>query len=230
MQQDLFTSSKLELNLPQAQLTYCAGFIDNQQAIYHQLVEQLEWQQDTIEMYGKKLKIPRLNCWYGDTGTLYGYSGINLAPLPWPPILENLKSSVEKFLSENMQSSSSTTVKSSGRKLFNSVLGNYYRDENDSVAWHSDDEKELGEKPLIASLSFGQQRRFSLKHKTDRRSEIRHIDIEGGSLLVMAGDMQSHWLHQVPKLTGACEGRVNLTFRYVKTAAQPLNENRGVDA
>ncbi len=198
-QQDFFSSAVNNLALPNAEVRYYPDFIEHEEALFEQLVTEICWQQDTLEMYGKPIPIPRLNAWYGDAGADYSYSGIYLRPLVWTPLLSSLKANVESFLNSR----------------FNSMLANFYRDQNDSVAWHSDDEKELGYQPLIASLSFGQSRRFSLRHKSDPALNTVHMELEGGSLLVMAGETQSHWQHQVAKLTAPCEGRVNLTFRHV---------------
>lgn len=205
MQNDLFsevdtgTITGTDLRLQDAIVRYYPDFVENHDIVYRQLLSELCWQQDTIDMYGKSVLIPRLNAWHGDANARYGYSGIALQPAAWTPLLSSLKKSLENFL----------------ECRFNSVLANYYRHENDSVAWHSDDERELGFQPVIASLSFGQTRRFSLKHKFDRAIKIAHVDLQGGSLLFMGGDTQSHWRHQVAKMTAPCEGRINLTFRHV---------------
>lgn len=199
MQKDLFSPTDSDLRLQDAVVHYYPAFVENQDVVYQQLLTELCWQQDTIEMYGKSVLIPRLNAWYGDASAEYGYSGIALKPAAWTPLLNLLKASLEDFLGSR----------------FNSVLANYYRHEHDSVAWHSDDERELGFQPIIASLSFGKTRRFSLKHKFEPSIKTTHIDLQGGSLLFMAGQTQSHWQHRVAKMTTPCEGRINLTFRHV---------------
>jgi len=209
MQPDLFSNAVQPIDLPNADIRYCSDFLGEHQHIYQQLQQQLHWQQDTIAMYGKQLAVPRLNCWHGDAAADYGYSGIVLKPQPWTELLQQLRSDVENYIA-------STDLQ---QRTFNSVLGNYYRDQRDSVAWHSDDERELGEQPLIASLSFGDSRRFSLKHKYDNSIKPVHIELAPGSLLIMAGQTQSHWLHQVPKSSRPCGGRINLTFRQVAMGA-----------
>jgi len=209
MQPDLFSNTVQPIDLPNADIRYYGDFLSDHQPIYQQLQQQLHWQQDTIAMYGKQLVIPRLNCWHGDAQADYGYSGIALKPQPWTALLQQLKTKVERFI----------TATDLHYRAFNSVLGNYYRDQHDSVAWHSDDEQELGEQPLIASLSFGDSRRFSLKHKYDSSIKPVHIELAPGSLLIMAGQTQSHWQHQVAKSSRPCGGRINLTFRQVAAAA-----------
>ena len=199
MQQALFSCTPLQLDLPDADVRYYPDFIAEHESIYKQLLAQIQWSQDDILLYGKPVKIPRLNAWYGDKEAHYAYSGLALSPLPWTSLLLQLKNQLEAFL--NCQ--------------FNSVLANHYRDGQDSVAWHSDDEKELGNKPLIASLSFGATRTFSLKHKKDKHLAPVKVNLEGGSLLVMGGNTQHCWQHQIAKTKQVVPGRVNLTFRRV---------------
>ena len=199
MQQNLFTEQPLILDLPDADVRYYPGFIDNSAVNYRALVDEISWQQDTINMYGRSVLIPRMNAWYGDANAHYGYSGLKLAPQPWTPGLLLLKTKIEKFLQTE----------------FNSVLANYYRDANDSVAWHADDEPELGAQPVIASLSFGATRRFSLRRKLASGVAPFHIELASGSLLVMAGDTQKFWHHQVAKIKQPVAGRINLTYRFI---------------
>jgi alkylated DNA repair dioxygenase AlkB len=199
MQSSLFTDDVVPLVVPDAQLSYQPGFINDHRRWYEQLRQSICWQQDRITLYGQDMPIPRLNAWYGDEGMDYSYSGIQLKARPWNEPLLDLKRQLERSLNVT----------------FNSVLANYYRDGNDSVSWHADDEPELGSQPLIASLSFGEPRRFSLRHKTDRSLPVQHIDLEGGSLLVMAGETQRYWHHQLPKSRHSIAGRINLTFRSI---------------
>ncbi len=199
MQQNLFTADPAALDLPDADVRYYPEFIENGSALYASLLEEINWRQDTIQLYGKPVVIPRMNAWYGDENAHYGYSGIAMAPQCWTPSLLILKAQVEAFLQLN----------------FNSVLANYYRDEHDSVAWHADDEPELGLQPVIASLSFGATRRFSLRRKSQSGSAPVHIELESGSLLVMAGNTQQFWHHQLAKSKSPVLGRINLTYRYV---------------
>lgn len=207
MQHSLFPREVSQLELPGADICYIAGFVEQQQQYYGTLISELNWQQDSIQIAGKPVPIPRLNAWYGDAQAHYSYSGIALAPRPWTATLLRLKGDVEAYLGVS----------------FNSVLANYYRDGNDSVAWHADDEPELGSRPLIASLSLGAGRRFSLRgpgaqyqgKDWNGEQQTRHIDLAGGSLLVMAGDTQRYWRHQVAKTQRAVAGRINLTFRQI---------------
>lgn len=150
-------------------------------------------------MFGKLLPMPRLTAWYGDKG--YTYSGLHNKPQPWLPVLLELKERVEQ---------------ASGNK-YNSVLLNLYRTGQDSMGWHSDDEAELGNEPAIASLSFGGERKFSFRHRTRKDLKSQSIDLAHGSLLLMQGATQHHWLHQVPKTARAMTPRINLTFRKVVT-------------
>ena len=143
-------------------------------------------------MFGKQVTIPRLQAWYGDKHCSYSYSGLQLAPLVWTPQLIQLK----------------TTVETVCQHTFNSVLLNLYRNGQDSNGWHSDDEPELGEHPIIASLSLGETRRFKLRHKFDKTIKGIDIELTSGSLLVMSGHSQSHWQHCVPKTARPVEPRI----------------------
>ncbi len=145
------------------------------------------------------MPLPRLTAWYGDEGKSYTYSGIEQHPDPWTPTLKLIKSKVEEIL----------------EVTFNTVLLNLYRDGKDSVSWHSDDELELGENPIIASVSFGAVRRFSLKHKISKDYKI-DLDLPNGSLLLMKGETQHFWQHQIAKTSKSVQPRINLTFRMIK--------------
>ncbi|MCE2569932.1 alpha-ketoglutarate-dependent dioxygenase AlkB family protein [Motilimonas eburnea] len=170
---------------------YCASRC---RALFTSL-EQLNWQQQAIQMFGKSVMQPRLQFWCGDKP--YTYSGLTLPATPWPRILLAIKSEIEQV---------------SGYQ-FNSVLGNLYRDGQDYMGWHSDDEPELGSCPVIASLSLGQTRRFLMRHK--QTGEKHEFALGDGCLLIMAGATQHHWLHQIAKTQRQCEPRINLTFRYI---------------
>lgn len=157
----------------------------------------LPWSQDKIRIFGKWIEIPRLQCWFGDPGASYTYSGLAMKPRPWTRELEDLKAKLEAELSVQ----------------FNSVLVNLYRDGQDSNGWHSDDEAELGENPVIASVSLGAERPFQLKHKFN--GEKVNMLLESGSLLVMSGELQKFWKHQIPKRPKILSPRINLTFRNI---------------
>lgn len=160
--------------------------------------ENIDWKQEEMLMYGKIVKFPRLTAWYGDNDKPYSFSGINLSPKPWNKELLEIKDKIEP--------KSETT--------FNSVLLNFYRDGNDSISWHTDAEKELGINPIIASVNFGAERKFQLKHR-DTNEKIEII-LQHGSLLIMKGELQHYWQHQVPKTKTAVKERINLTFRVIK--------------
>lgn len=154
------------------------------------------WEQPTMKMYGREIKVPRMTAWYGTKA--YKYSGIINAPAPMPEWLELLRM--------NVQHRTTDTV-------YNSALLNLYRDGSDSVSWHADDEPELGKNPTIASLSFGATRRFAVKHRTT--GARWDMDLRDGDLLIMRGRSQLDYVHSVPKTTKAVGPRVNITFRYI---------------
>lgn len=161
------------------------------------LTENIAWKQESMQMYGKELNFPRLTAWYGDQDKPYSFSGITLSPHPWTDELRAIKEIIEPL---------------SGVE-FNSVLLNLYRDGNDSISWHTDAEKELGENPVIASVNFGAERTFQLRHKNSK--ERINIELEHGSLLIMEGALQHFWQHQVPKTKKPKGLRINLTFRTI---------------
>ncbi|MFN5954581.1 MAG: alpha-ketoglutarate-dependent dioxygenase AlkB family protein [Dolichospermum sp.] len=164
--------------------------------LFEDLSSNVKWKQEIIQIFGKKMPIPRLTAWYGDEGKSYTYSGIEQHPEPWNTTLKFIKSKVEEI----------------AKVSFNSVLINLYRHGKDSVSWHSDDEPELGKNPIIASVSFGATRRFSLRHKHSKNHKIA-IDLTSGSLLLMQGETQHFWQHQIAKTAKESQPRINLTFR-----------------
>lgn len=163
--------------------------------VFARLLAETDWREETIVIYGKRHLQPRLSAWYGEKA--YAYSGLRLQPTPFTPLLMTLRDAVETATGQ----------------AFNSVLLNYYRNERDSMGLHSDDEPELGPRPAIASLSFGEARTFMLKHKHTRQT-VR-VPLTDGSLLLMAGDTQQYWLHGINKMTKSLQGRINLTFRKI---------------
>ena len=163
------------------------------------LLDEIPWQQDTLWIAGREIKVPRLQCWVGDRGSNYGYSGIRLEPKPWTDTVLTIKEHVESLTNEE----------------FNSILLNYYRDGQDSVSWHADDEKELGRHPIIASVSFGAHRKFQLRPKAKNDKRRFQIELRHGSILLMGDTLQNKWLHQLPKISDLKEPRVNLTFRKI---------------
>ena len=188
------------LDLPEAEVFVYPAFFSVPEAdrLLGELRDTTAWRQETIKLYGKSISVPRLTAWYGDEGTSYFYSGITNVPRPWTPVLLEVKRAVEP---------------PSG-VVFNSVLLNCYRTGKDSVSWHADDEPEFGEQPVIASVSFGGTRTFQFKHK--KRKELKaSLELTHGSLLIMRGDTQANWLHQIPKTAKHVEERLNLTFRAI---------------
>ena len=167
-------------------------------SLFKTLFTETPWRADSIRMFGKRVLMPRLTAWYADEGLNYTYSGLTSVPLVWTPTLLSIKNEIE----------------TTGEGSFNSVLLNLYRDERDSVSWHSDDELELGYNPTIASVSFGETRRFQMKHKEDKTLK-KTFELTHGSLLIMKGATQDRWLHQVPKEAKPCGPRINLTFRKI---------------
>lgn len=163
--------------------------------VLRRLIAETDWRAETVTVYGKRHLQPRLTAWHGERS--YTYSGLTLTPHPWTPLLLAIKEAVEA---------------ASGHQ-FNSVLLNYYRDGRDSMGMHSDDEAELGPEPVIASVSFGEERQFILRHKTTR--ETLKLPLTGGSLLVMLGRTQHCWQHGINKSARAMGPRVNLTFRQI---------------
>jgi alkylated DNA repair dioxygenase AlkB len=168
-------------------------------AYFAELLDLVDWRQHIIRIRGREVASPRLSAWYGDPDAHYSYSGLSLEPRPWLPVILELKTRIEVVCNAP----------------FNSVLLNLYRDGADSMGWHSDDEPELGERPVIASLSLGAIRRFRLRHRRRKELEPVAIDLENGSLLIMEGDTQRFWKHQVSKSKRVAEPRMNLTFRNI---------------
>ncbi len=181
------------------QLVLISGFFAKQQAdiFYSQLIQSLSWQQEQIIVVGKTVLVPRQVCWYGDKQAVYSYSGVVHQPLPWNDTLLEIRQRIEAF---------------SGFS-FNSVLANLYHHGNDSMGWHADKEKELGENPAVASLSLGEQRLFKIRH--NKSGEIINIDLQHGDLLLMSGALQHHWRHCIPKTKREKKPRINLTFRKI---------------
>ena len=165
------------------------------------------WRHEQIVLFGKRMWQPRLVAAHGDAGVAYRYSGLTLPTHDWTPVLSEIKQAVEL---------------AAGR-TFNSVLLNFYRDQHDSMGWHSDDESELGPDPVIASISFGATRKFKLKHKTRRELPTLTLDLTDGSLLLMEGRTQTFWKHAVEKTRIVTGPRINLTFRQLlrPLAARP---------
>ena len=166
-------------------------------AILQKLMDQTIWRQESVKIYGKDYQQPRLVSLYGDSGKRYDYSGISLHPLPWTDLLREIRRRIEDCT----------------KARFNAVFLNLYRDHNDSMGFHSDDEKELGRNPTIASLTFGATRVLRLKHKFKKELPVVKVPLDAGTVLLMKGETQHFWKHGINKQTEPCGPRVNLTFR-----------------
>ncbi len=176
-------------------------FLDSESAdtLLNNLLHKVAWEQSRIVIGGRQHLIPRMNAWFGDANAHYGYSGARLTRQDWFPELALVRENICKLTG----------------LTFNSALLNLYRDGRDSVAWHSDDEPELGADPLIASLSLGATRRFDLRTKTTVGRRQIQIPLIHGSLLLMGAGTQCVWQHRIAKTTGAVGPRVNLTLRNI---------------
>ena len=171
--------------------------VANADALMVELEREVDWQTEFIRMFGKTYEVPRKVAWHGDAGAVYRYAGVTHEPAPWFPALERLRDLVSELADAP----------------FNSVLLNRYRDGNDHMGWHRDNERELGEQPVIASVSLGAERRFEFRHATTK--ERVSCRLSAGSVLVMDGPLQSMWQHRLPRETKLKEPRINLTFRHV---------------
>jgi len=188
------------IDLPDAHIRYQPKWADAQRADHwlQQLSQQTPWTQPQIKLYGRSIAVPRLVAWYGDTGAAYRYSGLVHDPLPWTPLLTDIRKRVEQEIGEPL----------------NGVLLNFYRNGQDAMGWHSDDEPELGVQPLVVSLNLGATRRFDFRRKGASRIEYS-LELEHGSLLVMSGPTQHHWQHQIARTRKVATRRINLTFRQI---------------
>ncbi len=208
MNASLFSDDIVEINLPQAKLIFTEHFFKKEEAdaLLLDLTENIQWEQGEIMMFGKKVLEPRLTAWYGDEGKEYTYSGKKQTPLAWTDTLKGIKNKIETECEK--------LTPPQYKAIFNSVLLNYYRNGQDSMGWHSDDEKELGRNPTIASLNLGETRRFLIRHKIDKNLK-KEILLTHGSLLIMTDEMQHYWQHAVPKESKKQQPRINLTFRWI---------------
>ena len=188
---------------PGGALRYWPAAFDAEEAarLFASLRRELEWESEEVVIFGERHRVPRLVAWHGEPEAIYTYSGVRHEPHAFTADLNAVRERVQRF---------------SGAR-FNSVLANLYRDGRDGMGWHADDEPELGENPVIASVSLGATRRFTLRHR--RRKALKlSIDLEPGGLLVMEGATQHHWLHALPKTAREVGERVNLTYRFVNGA------------
>lgn len=187
--------------LPAEMLKYTPGLFTPAESDQYldRFIHTVPWEQKTVKMWDKQMLTPRLTAWYGDPQTNYTFTGLKLDPMPWTPELLEIKARVEPLAGVE----------------FNSVLLNYYRDGNDSVAWHSDKENVLGRRPVIASVSFGQTRSFDIRRKTDHKKSYS-VRLEHGSFLLMKAGLQEAFEHRIAKSAKPMQPRINLTFRIVK--------------
>jgi alkylated DNA repair dioxygenase AlkB len=206
---DLFSNTEFDnssdpkiihYDLPDADMILFENIFSNKESqnLHQNLIDHIQWRQDKIKIFGKLIDQPRLTAFYGDTDKGYSYSGIVMKPIDWNEDLLFIKNRVEEIAKIN----------------FTSVLLNYYRDGKDSMGWHSDDEKELGQNPVIGSVSFGESRVFQMRHKI--RKERVDIPLTNGSILLMRGATQHFWQHQIPKSSKQLQSRINLTFRNIQ--------------
>jgi alkylated DNA repair dioxygenase AlkB len=170
-------------------------------AMAEALLNRIEWRNDEAVIYGKRIITKRKVAWYGDQPFSYTYSNTTKTALPWTSELQTLKNLAEKHSGET----------------YNSCLLNLYHDGSEGMAWHSDGEKDLRKNGAIGSLSFGAERKFCFKHK--QSGEKIDVFLEAGSLLVMKGETQTHWLHRLPPSTKIHQPRINLTFRTIVTTS-----------
>ena len=196
----LFPNEKIILDLPDAIFEYYPSFFSEEKArdLFQKLLSEVPWKQDHITVFGKTHLQPRLTALYGNEGKPYSYSNIIMQPHPCNTTLMYIKNEIEYITGLN----------------FTTVLLNLYRNESDSNGWHSDNEKELGRNPIIASLSLGEDRLFQLKH-IEKKEVKQNIILSNGSLLVMKEGSQIHYKHQLPKSTSMKKSRINLTFRTI---------------
>lgn len=197
----LFPSEKVTFDLPNTAIEYYPNFFDSEKSklLFEKLHTEIPWQQDDIKVFGTIHPQPRLTALFGNEGKPYSYSSIVMQPHPWNPLLMFIKNEIEEVCSEN----------------FTTVLLNLYRDGKDSNGWHADNERELGRNPVIASVSFGTERSFHLQHNTIADAKLK-ITLGNGSLLLMKGETQHFWKHQIPKTAKPIGPRINLTFRSIK--------------
>jgi alkylated DNA repair dioxygenase AlkB len=191
----------ISLNLPDSDIKYYPDFFNKKEAdaYFNSLLKHINWQQDDITVYGKTYKQPRLTALFGNNGKPYSYSNITMHPHVFTEELQQIKDKVETKVNAK----------------FTTCLANLYRNGNDSNGWHADNEKELGKNPIIASVSFGAERYFHLKHRHDKSLKQKLL-LQHGSLLLMQGKTQHHWLHQIAKTKKDIGQRINLTFRIIK--------------
>ena len=195
---DIFPKTGLN-KITNGEFIYLPHFFSKSESDFYlkALTEKVLWKQESMNIYGKNIDFPRLTAWYGDNDKPYSFSGITLSSTPWNDEILAIKNKIEP----------------ESKVVFNSVLLNRYRSGSDSISWHTDAEKELGKNPVIASANFGETRKFQLRHRITK--EKLEIELKHGSLLIMQGELQHFWQHQVPKSAKPLKERINLTFRVI---------------
>jgi len=189
----------LDLLQGEARLWPAAFAVPEADALFVELRDAVDWRQEEVLIFGQRRLVPRLVAWHGDPGARYTYSGTDHEPEPWLPALERIRDRATALTGSE----------------FNAVLLNLYRDGRDGMGWHADDEAELGPNPVIASVSFGAERRFCLRHRR-RKDDKLDLLLPHGSLLCMGGATQHHWVHALPKTQRPVGERINLTFRRIQ--------------
>lgn len=191
-----------QIPMKDANVTLYQSLFPPQQSphLFAELYNGIDWRQEPIKLFGKSLLQPRLTAYYGDKS--YSYSGITMKPLPWVPTLLAIKSIIEPIADVE----------------FNGVLLNLYRDGNDAIGWHSDDERGFAPDSVIGSVSFGSTRCFVFRRKDNHKIKVG-MNLSNGDVLIMRGQTQKFWQHQVPrtslKIANSVEPRINLTFRVI---------------
>ncbi|MDB5115882.1 MAG: alpha-ketoglutarate-dependent dioxygenase AlkB [Mucilaginibacter sp.] len=200
-QLNLFGETQQNNSLLPGLLDYVPGLFDPAESEYlmQKFIREMPWQQRSVLMYGKEVITPRLTVWYGDQDADYSVTGDRAIPLPWTEELLMIKNRIEPLAGIR----------------FNTVLLNYYRDGNDSVSWHSDNDGVPGKNRIVASVSFGQARNFDVREKDDHAKKYT-IELQNGSYLLMKGNFQDQWQHRIAKSTKPMKPRINLTFRILK--------------
>ncbi|MBT2244630.1 alpha-ketoglutarate-dependent dioxygenase AlkB [Sphingobium sp. BHU LFT2] len=203
MMADLFSSdisfSRIAMEDADVQFLQRLPMHQSDESIFEQLFRETKWLHEKVMVWGKEHYQPRLTAWYGDPGRSYTYSGTVMFPLPWTNLLLSLRRELQELTDAR----------------FNSVLLNLYRDHNDRMGFHSDNEPSLGQEPTIASLSYGATRTLIFKHKKRQDLERKRIPLVSGCVLLMSGGTQRNWVHGIDKESRPCGPRINLTFRNI---------------